>query len=420
MSDSRPTPMRRRAFIQNGAAATVAAAGLTPASSLAQDNTQGTPKPLEIPKRMLGKTGVEVTILNGGTARAPGALERLLRFEYSRGVRFFDTAASYGTEQAFKKWFAAAPEVRPKIFLATKDGVTRPSEMIKRIDLRLEALGTDYIDLLYFHALSGKAEDYGLTGNEMDWPKSKEMKEAIAAIKKTGKVRFVGFATHDQRRAEQLEVAAEGGLMDVIMIAMNPWLEKDSRLNRAIDACHKKKIGLVAMKVLAGHFAISGFERNLKQLRVQAPVLKQRGLNPYQGILQAIWSDERIASACVAMASTDQVNQNTDAARRFEPMNPSEIHGLRAALLDAGPIMCAACDGRCGRAAGTDARLGDLTRFLTYHEHHGARRRAREAYARLTKEERNWHGADLDAARAACPTRLDFARLLPEVDRLLG
>ena len=28
----------------------------------------------------------------------------------------------------------------------------------------------------------------------MEWPKSKEMKETIAAIKKTGKVRFVGFA----------------------------------------------------------------------------------------------------------------------------------------------------------------------------------------------------------------------------------
>ena len=58
-----------------------------------------------------------------------------------------------------------------------------------------------------------------------------------------------------------------------------------------------------------------------------------------------------------------EVNQNTDAARRFEPMNQTEIHELRAALLDAGPIMCAACDGRCGRAAGTDARLGDLTRL---------------------------------------------------------
>src|SRR5262245_28710106 len=166
MADTGSNPMRRRAFIQNSAAATVATTGLTPAAFELQNNPPGAPKPLEIPKRTLGKTGVEVTILDAGTARAPGALDRLLRFEYSRGVRFFDTAASYGTEEAFKKWFGAMPQVRKEIFLATKDGVARPSDMLKRIDLRLEALGTDYIDLLYFHALSGKAVDFGLTGNE--------------------------------------------------------------------------------------------------------------------------------------------------------------------------------------------------------------------------------------------------------------
>jgi len=413
MGDTDSNPMRRRAFIQSTAAATVAATGLTPAASMAQDNQPGVRKPLEFPKRLLGKTGMEVTILNGGTARAPGALDRLLRFEYSRGVRFFDTAASYGTEEAFKKWFAAMPDVRKQIFLATKDGVARPSDMLKRIDLRLEALGTDYIDLLYFHALSGKAVDFGLTGNEMEWPRSKEMKETIEAIKKTGKVRFVGFATHDRLRAEQLEIAAEGGLMDVIMIAMTPWLEKDSQLNRALDACHKKNIGLVAMKLVAGNLARRG-------VRLEAPTLKQRGLNPYQGVLQALWTDERISSACVAMFNTDQVNQNTEAARRFEPMKPAEIQELHTALLNVGPMMCAACDGRCERAAGTDARLGDLTRLLTYHEHHGARRWARDAYAELSAQERNWHGADLEAAREACPTKLDFAHLLPEVDRRLG
>src|SRR5438067_11687168 len=126
----------------------------------------------------------------------------------------------------------------------------------------------------------------------MDWPKSQEMKETIAAIKKAGKVRFVGFATHDRLRAEQLEIAAEGGLMDVIMIAMNPWLEKDSRLNRALDACHKKNIGLVAMKLVAGNLS--------RRVRRGAPTLQQRGLNPYRGMLQAIWPARRIASARVA------------------------------------------------------------------------------------------------------------------------
>src|SRR5215469_8008080 len=325
MADTGSNPMRRRAFIQTSAAATAAATGLTPAASEAQNNPPGTREPLEIPRRVLGKTGVEVTILSGGTARAPGALDRLLRFAYDRGVRFFDTAATYGTEEAFKKWFAAVPEVRKQIFLATKDGVAQPSDMLKRIDLRLEALGTDYIDLLYFHALAGKAVDFGLTGNEMEWPRSKEMKETIDAIKKTGKVRFVGFATHDRLRAEQLEIAAEGNLMDVIMLMMTPWEEKDSKLNRAIDACHKKNIGLVAMKLVAGNLVRRG-------VRIDAPMLQKRGLSPYQGMLQALWTDERISAACVAMFNTDQVNQNTEAALHFEPMKPAEIQELHAAL----------------------------------------------------------------------------------------
>ena len=120
------------------------------------------------------------------------------------------------------------------------------------------------------------------------------------------------------------------------------------------------------------------------------------------------------------MANRDQVNQNTDAARRFTPLKEADIHALRDSVLAAGPMMCADCDGRCSLAGGTNARLGDLTRFLTYHEHHGSRRQAREGYAELTEDERNWRDADLVAAREACPSKLDFAQLLPKVDDLLG
>jgi predicted aldo/keto reductase-like oxidoreductase len=354
-----------------------------------------------LPKRVLGRTGVEVTILNEGTWRAPGSLDRLLRHAYSRGVRYFDTAASYRTEDRFKAWFEAEPEVRKSIFLATKDGVRSPGDMVRRIDYRLAALGTDYIDLLFFH---------GLGSRQVDWPKSKEMKAAVEAIKKTGKVRFVGFSTHDPRRAEQLQAAAKGGFVDVIMLQFTPWLDRNSAINKALDACHAKNIGLVSMKQMAGHTEVRG----------RTPALLERGLNSYQGLLTAIWSDERISATCVAMTNTDQINQNTDAARQFKPLTQAEIHQLRDEVLAAGPTMCADCDGRCGRAAGTNARLGDLTRLLTYHEHHGFRRQAREGYAELAPEERDWSGADLEAAREACPSRLDFAQLLPKADRLLG
>ena len=93
---------------------------------------------------------------------------------------------------------------------------------------------------------------------------------------------------------------------------------------------------------------------------------------------------------------------------------------MRDACIAAGPTLCTGCDGRCSHAAGTTAELGNLTRFLTYHEHHGYRGEARRLYSEMSESARNWAGADLEAARQACPSKLDFARLLPKADRLLG
>ncbi len=63
-------------------------------------------------------------------------------------------------------------------------------------------------------------------------------------------------------------------------------------------------------------------------------------------------------------------------------------------------------------------RLWDGRRFITCE--HGDRTLARRLYAELPPEARDWKGADLEAARAACPNRLDFARLLWEADRHLA
>ena len=120
------------------------------------------------------------------------------------------------------------------------------------------------------------------------------------------------------------------------------------------------------------------------------------------------------------MRNTDQIRENTDAARRYEPVKEADIRQLRDAALAHGPTLCADCDGRCSLAAGTRARLGDLTRYLTYHEHHGDRAEARRQYAALSEAARDWSDADLAAAQAACPNGLNFAKLLPEADRHLA
>ena len=81
---------------------------------------------------------------------------------------------------------------------------------------------------------------------------------------------------------------------------------------------------------------------------------------------------------------------------------------------------CNGCDGRCRHAGKTKAALGEITRALSYYECDGARDSARRAYASLTPEQRDWHGADLAAASAACVSKLDFASLLPRAEEKLA
>jgi hypothetical protein len=167
------------------------------------------------------------------------------------------------------------------------------------------------------------------------------------------------------------------------------------------------------MKQVAGN-------TNLDEIARLLPDLKDKGLSPYQGLLHAIWTDERFSSCCVSMRNTDQIRENAEAARLFKPLNKAELDRMRDAFVAAGPTLCAGCDGRCSLAAGTSAELGNITRFLTYHDHHGYRGEARRLYSELSDPARGWSGADLEAARQACPSKLDFAKLLPRADRVLG
>ncbi len=408
--------MNRRDFLHTGAVAGVSAVALSNVGMAADDPASKA----TLPTRKLGKTGAEVTILNQGTWRASG-LDRILRTAYAGGIRYFDTAQSYGTEPAIKKWFEQMPEVRKTIFLVTKNGlapkngVSDPKQLLKLVDDRLKALGVDQLDLFFWHHLGDSREDVNL-------PKSKEFGEVVEALKKSGKTKFVGFSTHCDNRSEYIQAAAEGGFIDAIMVKFDPFTDKEGPLNKALDAAYKAGIGLISMKQVAGNFADNKAQGKVLDQVVEkyAPMLKERGLTPYQGLLQAIWTDERFSTSCVSMRNTDQIRENIEAARKFKPLSTAEIDQLHRAVVASGPTMCAGCEGQCAVAAGTKARLGDLTRALTYHDHHGYRGEARSLYNGLTEAERNWSGADLAAAQAACPKSLDFSTLLPRLEERMA
>lgn len=405
MSDRDPISTDRRGFLKAGAAGSVAA--MAAAQSLTAEAQEKHPA---LPTRVLGRTGEKVTILNLGTFRGSG-LGRILRHAYAQGVRCIDTADTYRSEPGIADWLDSNPALRKSIFLVTKDHPKTPRDLIAQLDKRLATLRTDYVDLFFIHGIGNE-----YPASSLDWPKSREMKETVEAIKKSGKARFVGFSCHDGRRAEYLEAAAEGKIFDVVMIQNTAWLDKNTRLNRAIDRCHAAGIGLISMKQLAG----PNPEAFLAEVAKKAPDLIARGITPYGALLHAIWTDERFATSCVSMQNTDQVNENTRAAREFRPLGNAEIERLREAFLASNPSLCPDCDGRCSLAAGTRAPLGDITRYLTYYERHGARGEARRKFAALPDHARSWTDADLAAAREACPAKLDFAALLERAEDSLA
>jgi uncharacterized protein len=323
MTPDETTRPDRRAFLQAGALATASALGTAPGATAQGPAT----KPMELPRRPLGKTGIDITILDQGTGKGPD-VDRLLRYGFARGVRAYDTSETYHSEGAFKKWFAQDSTVRKQIFLVTKDSPKVPAQLMGMLDKRLAALGTDYVDLLFIHSFG----DYHTLDEAIAMVKSKELKDAIEKAKKSGKARLVGISTHHKDRPALIQAAAEGGIVDVIMLQYRPWLDKDSPLNKAIDAAWKKGIGLISMKQIAGNFLGDKPQGNiLEEVKRRVPVLAERKLTPYQGLLTAIWSDERMSAVCTTMRNTDHIRDNTDAASRFEPLKEADIRQLRDA-----------------------------------------------------------------------------------------
>src|SRR5262249_32948352 len=200
----------RRGFLGTGAGALAAAAALGNRPAGAAQAPSRPTGSAALPKRTLGRTGVAVTILNLGTWRSAGG-ERLLRFAWANGIRYFDTARSYGSEPMIGRWLQAIPEARKELFLVTKDHPSSPRGLIQQLDQRLAALQVDHVDLIFIHALGD--HDFA---TEVKWPRSQEFKYAADKIRKSGKAKFVGFSTHHRNRHAILQAAAGGRVRDGI------------------------------------------------------------------------------------------------------------------------------------------------------------------------------------------------------------
>src|SRR5512139_1960271 len=103
-----------------------------------------------MPKRKLGKTGAEVSILCLGGMFDTVNNQLLLRQARNWGVTYWDTAEGYGngmSEEGFGRFFQRNPEARKEIFLVTKCRPSSPENMTASLEKSLQKLSTPSVDL---------------------------------------------------------------------------------------------------------------------------------------------------------------------------------------------------------------------------------------------------------------------------------
>lgn len=201
-------------------------------------------------KHVLGKTGIEVTVLAIGTLtmspmqRGLGVTEGadVILHALSAGINFIDTAQMYGSypqvRGALRKWMGSEPVV------ASKSAAKGFDDMNLAINECLEQLHRKSIDIFLLHAVRD-GEDFANRVGAL---------EALIKAKEKGLVKAIGASSHS---AKTIEILAGDDKIEVL----HPMFNRDGigildaslqDMTAFLRFARKNGKGIYAMKPLGG------------------------------------------------------------------------------------------------------------------------------------------------------------------------
>ncbi len=263
-----------------------------------------------VPRRKLGKTGLEVSIvgLGGGrvgTQRDEAEALRTIRHSYESGINYFDSAAAgaYGLSQ--RRYGIALDGVpRDRLIYGTKTRHRTYAHSELDLIQSLAGLRTDYIDLYQVHNVM-HMEDIDFAFGP------RGVMEMIEKARRDGKIRHVGFTGHmDPRVLARMLDAYD---WDTVLMPLSVTDGANSELsfeNTALPEAVAKGVGVMAMKTTG------------------VGVLHEQGISTLEENLDYVWSLP-IATAILGCTSPEQVDQDLRAARAHRKLSESQMSALR-------------------------------------------------------------------------------------------
>jgi len=310
MSSQENQDLSRRKFLGHGLLAGGTLLAASSASVSAAEPANETTPPGELPRHILGRTGVPVTRLALGTApcgsRTPREIADLVNVALDEGINFIDTSQNYGNSQ--EGIGLGLGSRRKDVFLATKVFANNLKDAEESLAKSIRLLKTDHFDLLYYHGLGcldiqGAMDPDGV----FSW---------LVKQKKAGKCRFLGVSAHKlPARCPQF---LETGEVDVLMTLMN-FVDRITYgfEDKVFPIARKHNIGIVAMKVFGGIRAKTSEGEYSRTRSTLDPEYLELAI-------RHALSTPGVAAANLGTYDAVQLRQNVQWVKDFRPLSPEE------------------------------------------------------------------------------------------------
>ena len=258
---------------------------------------------MDIPKRKLGKTGVDVTILGlggEGVLRTYGyerEADDLINRAIDLGINYFESARAYSGSESY--YGRSLRERRKEIFLTSKSHARNKKGALLHLQETLRNMKTDHLDLWQVHDVRTEEEIEEIFGPN-------GALEAFVEAKDKGLVRFIGVTGHHdplitKRCLQRFD-------FDTVLIPVNPAEPAyKSYLTEVIPSAKKKGMGIVGMKVY-----FRGFADKLPWFETMEPLFRFALSHP-------------ITTAVIGCDDVEQLEENVKLAGSFSPMTEREI-----------------------------------------------------------------------------------------------
>ena len=360
----------------------------------------------EFPKikgyRTLGRTGFKVSDIGIGTSQVyPVAIMGTV---LDAGVNYIDTAEGYGRTAAEK---AAGEAIkgrdRKSLFITTKVGmrdVASKEQVREKVAQCMERLQTDYIDCLMIQGTP-----------TVESLKNESFHQAVADLKKEGKVRFIGAASHGSRspgQGEPMETvllgAIDDGRFDLVLLVYN-FIQREAG-EQILEAAANKNIATTIMKSnpLGRYFEMQEKIEKMKKAgepidektqkfiaqmeetakKAESFIQKNNLKNPAEikaAALKFVLSNPHVHTLNLAFNNFDDIRNNLILSG--SGLRKKDENILAAYKAVCGGLYCRHACGICESSCPHHVPVNTIMRYSHYFEAQGSEKIAMEKYARL-------------------------------------